>query len=112
MDSDGYDTSYSISNKDYAKIVSIAKKYAKEKCENEGSYIDPEEFGECFKQKDPSLYDKIDKIVKKELSLTAMQTAGEWFNEEEEGCTIEEYIDNIYTCGFYISEEVISQLLS
>lgn len=112
LDSDGYESSCSISNKDYARIASIVKKYAKENCEGGNTYIDQEELNECLKQKAPQLYDKIDKKVKADLTATTIQTADEWFNAKEEGCTIEEYIENVYTCGFYISEEFISQLLS
>ena len=33
------------------------------------------------------------------------------FDEEEEGCTIEEYIDNIYTWGFYLSDSFVNGIL-
>jgi hypothetical protein len=112
LDSDGYESPYSISNKDYARIASIVKRYAKGISEGGNTYVDPEELNECFKQKAPQLYDKINKKVKADLTATTKQTADEWFNVKEEGCTIEEYIDNVYTCGFYISEKFISQILS
>ena len=111
MDSDGYEIEYEVSNEEYNTIVELAQKYAEENCddEDEDIFIDPQEFTEkYFYENARTLYDKIEKDITEELTATAIATADEWFDEEEEECTIEEYIENAYTWGFYFTEEFLT----
>lgn len=107
MDGDGYESIYEVSDKNYSKIIALIRKYAKQNIVGNNAYIDPEEFDAYFSTTAPTLYNQISKKVKKELTATSIETAKDWFDEKTEGCSIEEYMDNVYTFGFYIPEKWI-----
>lgn len=112
LDGDGYETDYEVSDNDYNTIVSLIKKYAEENCDEEdGIYVDPQDFTEEFFYKSvPELYNQIYEDVKSQLTETAIAEAEDWFDEEEEGCTVEEYLDNCYSYGFYFTEEFLASI--
>lgn len=112
-DSDGYETDFEVSDEEYNNIVELVRKYAEENCdeEDEDIFIDPQEFTEKYFYKNArTLYDKIDKETTEEFTANTIATADEWFDEEEEGCTIEEYIENFCSCGFYFTEEFLASV--
>ena len=112
LDGDGYDTEFEVSDEDYNTIVELVKKYIKENCEDDEVYVDPQDFTtDYFYENARSLYDKIDKETTEMLISTTAETADFWFSEEDEGCTIEEYLENYYDFGFYLSEECINTIV-
>lgn len=111
MDGDGYESSYRLSDKNFAKIVSLVRRYAKQNSEDGSTYIDPEDFDTYFANTTPALYQQISAKVRSYLTATAVQTAKDWFDEEAEGCTVEEYLDSVYVCGFYLKEEFLTQCI-
>lgn len=112
LDGDGYETDYQVSDEDYNTIVELVKKYAEENCSDDDKYIDPQEFTEEYFYKNaPELYKQIDEETREELIATTVETAEDWFDEEDEGCTIEEYIDNCYSLGFYFTEEFLASIV-
>lgn len=107
LDGDGYETDIEITEEDYEAIVGLIKDYATEKSEADDEYIDSQDFTENYLcEKARPLYDKIEKILEDEFKTGAKESASEWFDQETEGCTLEEYINNTYYWGFYLSEEL------
>ena len=49
LDSDGYESDYSVSDEEYNTIVNLVRQYANENCnEEDGIYVDPQEFTEEY----------------------------------------------------------------
>lgn len=112
LDGDGYESDYTVSDEDYNTIVNLIKKYAVENCTDDDLDINPHNFTEKYFRKNASeLYDQIDACIKDELIATTVETAEDWFDEEEEECTIEEYLEDNYSFGFYFTEDFLASIL-
>lgn len=112
LDGDSYDTEFEVSDEEYNTIVELVKTYIKENCEDDDIYVDPQDFtNNYFYDNARSLYEKIDKETTEILISDTIATSESWFSEEDEGCTIEEYINNNYEFGFYLSDVCIDNIV-
>lgn len=112
LDGDGYETDYEVSDEDYNIIVNLVKKYSDENGVADEGGIDYIEFTEeYFYNNAPELYQKIYDNIVKELIATTAETAECWFDEEDEGCTIEEYLEDNYDFGFYFTEGFLTSIV-
>ena len=110
-DGDGYETEYEVSDEDYNTIVNLLKEYADENGIEDGDDVDNVEFTEdYFYNNAEELYLKIDNDIIEELIATTADTAEDWFDEEEEGCSVEEYLENNYDFGFHFTEEFLASI--
>jgi hypothetical protein len=60
----------------------------------------------------PELYAELETETTEEIRSSLIESAEDWFDEETEEFTKEEYIDNYYSWGFYISDNFISEVLA
>ena len=104
MDADGYKSEYYLSDESYASLVTLIKNYIAEKGEEN---INPQDFNSYLYNSAPELYNLIDSETREEQTESAIENAQDWFDEEDEDCTIEEYIENTYSFGFYITKECL-----
>jgi hypothetical protein len=111
LDSDGYEMNFSVSDEDYSTIVDLVKKFAVEN-DADDDWIDVKDFTEeYFCKYAPALYDKLNQEVKQCIFDTAIESADEWFDEEEEGCSVEEYLEDTYYFGFYFTENFVESVI-
>lgn len=109
-DGDGNDSDFEISDADYATLVQLVKEYYKDIDElDEEDIPSAEEFNDHFASTE--LYKKLYKEVSGEIKASLIENAQDWFSEEDEGCSVEEYINNNYYWGYYLNEEVIEEIL-
>lgn len=119
LDGDGYETNYSVTDKDYDTIVALVKRYIKETCDEEVADEDYEELDidskeftdEYFYTNAKNIYNKIYNSIEKEAITSIIESAKDWFEEDEEGCTIEEYVKNNFDFGFYFTEEFLESII-
>ena len=109
IDGDGYESDYIVSDEEHDIIVDLAKKYAAEKG-TKG--IDARDFtDDYFAKNAPELYKQIEDDAKEEMMASTLESAEDWFDEEEEECTIEEYINNYCSMGFYFTDDFLKTIV-
>lgn len=106
-DGDGYESDYMISDDDYSAIVDLIVEHCA------GGQLNGSGFTyDVLQYKLPELYAELEIETTEEIRSSLIESAEDWFDEETEECTIEEYIDNYYSWGFYISDNFISEVLA
>ena len=104
---DSYDSCVEVTDEEYSALVEEIKAHRDEiDPEHEMEEYEGKDFTDCC---DGEIYDKIQQQVDKEVRESLIDNC--CFDEEEEGCTIEEYIDNNYTWGFYLSDSFVNGIL-
>lgn len=107
-DGDGYETDYEVSDEEYNTIVHLIKEYRKQGGEDG---FDAKEFSEDFLSEHAAdLYNKLEEETSQEIIASIKEDANYWFDAESEGCTIDEYIENNYYWGFWITEDFIDSI--
>lgn len=110
-DGDGYETDYQFTDEECETLAGLVRKYIADKCTGE-PYIDEKEFVEEFLCKDaPLLYERLSEETTNEFLDSMIESESEYFDEEAEGCTIEEYIKDTYYWGFWIKENCLLSLI-
>ena len=95
----------------FSELNDLLKEYADENGIEDKDDVDNVEFTEdYFYNNAEELYLKIDNDIREELIATTAGTAEDWFDEEEEGCSIEEYLENNYDFGFHFTEEFLASI--
>lgn len=106
-DGDGYDADYQISDDDYQTIVDLIVE------NSDGEPVCGNSFTEKILQaKCPEIYEELWALSSEEIRASLIENAEDWFDEDDEECSIEEYIDNNYYWGFYISDGFIKDALA
>lgn len=99
FDGDGYETDFEVSDNIYERIIALLKEYNGEykgKCEKE--------FTEDFlAEQAPDIYKLLEEMTTEEIFEGLKENLEEDFDEEEEECTLDEYIRDNYYWGFWIN---------
>ena len=113
-DGDGYESDFEITDKDYATIVALLKECIEPDEDSDGEFdIDGQWFTEdILCKKAPELYERLEKMTSDETTESLIENAKDYFDEEEEGCTFEEYMNAGYSWGFRITDEWINKVIN
>lgn len=99
---DSYVEEFQLKDEEFDTIVGLMKEYV-----GEHEFFDGETFTrEYLRKKDPQLYEYIyNQIVEEQIELLKENGYFDDFDEEEEGCTIDEYIDSNISFGFWVDDD-------
>lgn len=112
-DGDGYETDYELSEEEGEILAGLVNNYLEEKCSEKENYIDEKEFtDEYLSQGAPLLYERLSEDTTREFMDSMIESEKEWFDEEAEGCTFEEYIEENYYWGFWLTENSLLSLIN
>lgn len=112
-DGDGYETDYELSEEECEILAGLVNKCLEEKCSGKEDYFDEKEFIDEYLSKGaPQLYERLSEDTTREFMDSMIENEGEWFDEEAEGCTFEEYIEENYCWGFWITTDSLRAIRS
>ena len=107
FDGDGYETDFEVSDNIYERIIALLKEYNSEFEDEEWECDDSmceKEFTEDFlAEQAPDIYKLLEEMTTEEILEGLKENLEEDFDEEEEGCTLDEYIRDNYYWGFWIN---------
>lgn len=110
-DGDNYEDVFEITDQDYDTIIRLLKEYLVETDPNSEGNIDGQKFTEeVLYERAREIYDKLSEDTSQHTIASIKENMEDDFDEEEEGCSLDEYIEN-FSWGFYISDDYIKRVI-